>query len=158
MPSYLHKPSIVVTEMNAKSGHIRRRGLESVYMARRTADALLRRNGMRIEQLRFGEITVGGERFAADVLLLGDRVRPHWWRKEGHLLQLEDLTEVLADHPEVLIVGTGLQECMKIAPEVVAHTKEAGIELLAFDTRTACQSYNYLHGKRRIAAAIHLTC
>jgi hypothetical protein len=127
-------------------------------MPRETANALLSRDETRIERLRFGEITIGGERYTDDVLLLQDRVRSRWWRKEGHLLQLEDLTEVLADRPDVLLVGTGLQECMKVSPEVVAYTKKAGIELLVFDTRTACQSYNYLRGKRRVAAALHLTC
>jgi hypothetical protein len=127
-------------------------------MLRKSTDALLHRDEARIERLRFGEITIRGERYTDDVILLQDRVRPRWWREEGHLLQLEDLAEVLADHPDVLIVGAGLQECMKVSPEVVAYTKNAGIELLVFDTRTACQSYNYLHGKRRVTAALHLTC
>jgi hypothetical protein len=35
---------------------------------------------------------------------------------------------------------------------------KAGIELLAFDTRTACQTFNRLRGKRRIVAALHLNC
>ena len=127
-------------------------------MSREGADALLHRDETRIERLRFGEITIGGKRYTDDVLLLQERVRSRWWRKEGHLLQLEDLTEVLIDRPEVLIVGTGHQECLKVSSEVVAYTKKAGIELLIFDTRTACQSYNYLHGRRRVAAALHLTC
>jgi hypothetical protein len=127
-------------------------------MPRKTGDTLLHRDETRIERLRFGEVTIGGERYTDDVVLLQDRVRTRWWREEGHLLQLEDLAEVLADRPEVLIVGTGVQGCMKVSPDVVAYTKNAGIELLVFDTRTACQSYNYLHGKRRVAAALHLTC
>lgn len=113
---------------------------------------------MQIDRFRFGEITIEGERFNEDVLLLGKGVCPHWWRKEGHLLQMEDLTEVLAEKPEALIVGTGCRERMKIAPEVRAHMHQAGIELLAFDTRTACQTFNHLQGKRKIAAALHLTC
>ena len=52
----------------------------------------------------------------------------------------------------------GLRERMKIAPEVVTHTREANIELLAFGTRSVCQSYNHLRGKRRLAAVLHLTC
>jgi hypothetical protein len=113
---------------------------------------------MRIEQFRFGEITIDDRRYTDDLLVFGDRVRPRWWRKEGHLLQLADLEGVLLEKPEVLIVGTGAQQCMKIAPEVVAHTRDAGIELLEFDTRTACQTYNHLLGKRKVVAALHLTC
>ncbi len=124
----------------------------------RKGDRFIRMRPVRIEQFRFGEITVDGQRYTDDLLLLGDRVRPRWWRKEGHLLQLTDLEEALHDKPEVLVVGTGAQRRMKIAPEVVAQARKAGIQLLEFDTRTACQTYNHLLGKRKVVAALHLTC
>lgn len=112
---------------------------------------------IRIERFRFGEIFIGGDRYTDDLIVFEDRVRPSWWRKTGHLVVLDDLAEALAAEPEALIVGTGTQQCLKIAPEVVAHTNKAGIELLAFDTRIACQTFNHLRGKRRIVAALHLT-
>lgn len=113
---------------------------------------------MRIQRFRFGEIVIRGERYTEDVIVFEDGVRKSWWRKEGHLLQMEDLEEALASKPEALIVGTGTDEHMKVSPEVVAHTRQAGIELLQFDTRRACQTFNHLHGKRRIVAVLHLTC
>ncbi len=127
-------------------------------MAKTTACASLHAHPMLITRFRFGEITIGGQRYTDDLLVFEDRLRPRWWRQEGHLLQLADLGEVLATKPEVLVVGTGAQGCMKISPEVITHTREAGIELLAFDTRAACQTFNHLLGKRRVAAALHLTC
>jgi len=127
-------------------------------MADSVGNLLIRSDLMRIERFRFGEITIGGERYTDDVLVFANRVKRRWWRKEGHLLQLEDLREALVAEPEVLIVGTGSQECMKISPEVVTYTRDAGVELLHFDTRRACQTFNQLFGKRRIVAALHLTC
>jgi hypothetical protein len=113
---------------------------------------------IRIERFCFGEILIDGDRYTDDLIVFEHRVRPSWWRKTGHLLQLDDLAEALAAEPEALIVGTGTQQCLKVAPQVVAHTNKAGIELLAFDTRTACQTFNHLRGKRRIVAVLHLTC
>ena len=113
---------------------------------------------MRIERFCFGEIVIAGETYKDDLIVLPDRVSPGWWREEGHLLQVADLTDALAMEPEALIVGTGTRQCLKVAPEVVKHTKEAGIELLAFDTRMACQTFNHLYGKRKIVAVLHLTC
>jgi len=113
---------------------------------------------MKIESYRFGEIVIEGERYTADVIVFPDRVRAGWWRKQGHLLQLEDLHEALGEGPEALIVGTGAHGCMKVAPEVMAHAKELGIELLAFDTTAACQTFNQLVGKRKVVAVLHLTC
>jgi hypothetical protein len=113
---------------------------------------------MRIESYRFGQIVIGGVTYTEDLLVLSGRVRGGWLRKQGHLLQLADLEEALAEKPEALIVGVGAHEGMKVASEVVAHTRDAGIELLAFDTRTACKTFNHLIEKRRVVAALHLTC
>jgi len=113
---------------------------------------------MRIQSYRFGEIVIEGERYTDDVVVFPERVRAGWWRKEGHLLQLDDLKEALEGEVEALIVGTGAQQCMKVASEVVSQTKKAGVELLAFDTRTACQTFNQLVGKRKVVAVLHLTC
>ena len=113
---------------------------------------------MRIQSYRFGEIVIEGERYTDDVVVFADRVRSGWWRKEGHLLQLDDLKEVLEAELEALIVGTGARQGMKVASEVVSHTKKVGVELLAFDTRSACHTFNQLIGKRKVVAALHLTC
>lgn len=113
---------------------------------------------MRIQRFRSGEVVIDGERYTQDLIVFEDGVRRSWWRKEGHLLQMDDLQEALAAEPEALIVGTGTDEQMKVSPEVVSHTRQAGIELLQFDTRRACQTFNHLHGKRRIVAVLHLTC
>lgn len=117
-----------------------------------------RSTAVRIERFRFGEVTIGGERYTDDIIVFEDRVLSRWWRKVGHLLQLDDLAGIWEQAPEALIVGTGTQECLKIAPEVVAYTRQQGIELLGFDTRTACQTFNHLLGKRKIVAVLHLTC
>ena len=113
---------------------------------------------MRIQSFRFGEIVIEGDRYTEDLLVFSDRVRPGWWRKEGHVLQLDDLKEALEAEPEALIVGTGTNEGMKVAPEVLVHTRKAGIELLPFNTRVACQTFNHLLEKRKVVAALHLTC
>ena len=59
----------------------------------------------KIDSYRFGEIVIDGRRHSKDVIIYPDRVRGHWWRKEGHFLALEDLAEVLQAPPEVLVVG-----------------------------------------------------
>jgi len=113
---------------------------------------------IKIQRFRFGEIVIDGTLYTEDVIVFEDRVIPHWWRKEGHLLQLEDLKGALDTNPEALIVGTGTQGALKIASEVVAYTRKIGVELLQFHTRGACQSFNHLRKKRRVVAVLHLTC
>jgi hypothetical protein len=113
---------------------------------------------MRIQSYRFGEIVIEGNSYSDDLIVFADRVQAGWLREEGHVLQVADLKDALEAEPEVLIVGTGTQQGMTVASEVVTHTKKAGIELLAFDTRMACQMFNELVGKRKVVAVLHLTC
>jgi hypothetical protein len=58
----------------------------------------------------------------------------------------------------VLIIGSGSHECLQIAPEVVSRTRELGVELLVFDTRTACRTFNEVLPRRRAVAILHLAC
>ncbi len=113
---------------------------------------------MVIDGHRFGVIVIEGESYTEDVIVFSDRVVPDWRRKEEHVLALGDLEAALEPKPEVLIVGTGTQELLAISRAVVAHTQKEGIELLAFDTRTACRTFNELVDSRRVVAALHVTC
>ncbi len=113
---------------------------------------------MHIDAYEFGRIVVDGRTFTQDIILLPDGVQDSWWRREGHRLQLVDIDTVLAAKPEVLIVGQGQPGRMVVDPEVSQTLKQMGIQLLELPTAQACRSFNELAGKRRVAAALHLTC
>ena len=51
---------------------------------------------MRIEAYDFGTITVDGRTFTSDLKIVGGRVLPGWWRKEGHRLLPEDIEDILS--------------------------------------------------------------
>ncbi|UCG10683.1 MAG: hypothetical protein JSW30_02330 [Dehalococcoidia bacterium] len=113
---------------------------------------------MSIDSYRFGSIVINGRQYDSDVIIFPDRVRDNWERKSGHNLRLEDIAEVLAENPEVLILGTGAIGVMRVPPEVCQKAKEAGIELIVEPTGQACQTYNQLCSARKVVAAFHLTC
>lgn len=111
-----------------------------------------------IESYSFGKVVIGGKAYTSDVIIYPERVEGGWWRKEGHRLALEDLAQVLAARPQVVVVGTGHSGLMQVGAEVERHLREAGIELRAAPTGEACQIYNQLHTSKRVIAALHLTC
>ncbi len=113
---------------------------------------------MHIDSYDFGHIVIDGVSYFNDVLIWPGTVKKDWWRLEGHLLQLPDVAEALAANPQVLVVGKGQPGRMQVAPELVAYLKETGIELVELPTRQAVQVINSLSGRRRLAAALHLTC
>jgi hypothetical protein len=113
---------------------------------------------MHIDRYEFGFIVIDGQTFKSDVLIWPGRIKSDWWRRESHFLQLEDVAEALAVDPQVLVVGRGEPGKMQVDPELAAYLQDRGVELLASPTREACRVINELSGKRRLAAALHLTC
>ncbi len=114
---------------------------------------------MRIDHYKFGEIVIDGQAYNRDLLILADRVATGWWRGEGHKLALADLGEVLADPPQVLVVGTGRYGRMSVPPETQQALAAQDVELVARPTKAACQTYNEMvSAGKRVVAALHLTC
>jgi len=112
----------------------------------------------RIESIRFGKIVIDGHAYKQDVLILPDRVLPNWWRVEGHTLSYEDLQQALSSPPEVLVIGTGMFDRMKVPEDVRQKVEAEGVELQVHPTKEACEYYNRQCERRRVAAGLHLTC
>lgn len=113
---------------------------------------------MHIDLYEFGHIVIDGVSYRQDLLLWPGVIKKDWWRRESHLLQVEDVVEALAAAPEVLVVGQGQPGRLQVDLALTAHLKAKGIELVAAPTAEACRIINALAGKRRLAAALHLTC
>lgn len=112
-----------------------------------------------ITAYKFGGMEIDGKPYSQDVIILRDRIIASWWRKEGHLLQPEDMSEIIHDRPEILVVGQGAFGEMKISDGAKALLKENGIELAHSNTEPACRIYNeYKAAGKKVAGAFHLTC
>jgi len=112
-----------------------------------------------IEFYDFGQITIDGRRYTRDLIIIPDRVKDNWWRREGHQLSMHDLKEVVEAKPEVLVIGTGYNGYMDVPSDVQDFFASKKIELVVEKTSEACKTYNRLaQSKRRVVAALHLTC
>lgn len=115
---------------------------------------------MRIEEYHFGYLRTREGAYSRDVVI-GKKIYPNWWRKEGHELCWEDLEPFLeAEKPEVVVVGCGAHGVMRVLPEVETKLAERGIALIAENTPKAVEIFNSLveQGSRRVLGAFHLTC
>ncbi len=113
---------------------------------------------MHIEDYEFGRIVIDGQTYRNDLLIWPGQMKSDWWRAEGHLLQVGDVTEALAADLQVLVVGTGAYGNMRVDRELEDLLKDKGIEFIARPTAEACRIINDLSRRRRLAAALHLTC
>lgn len=113
---------------------------------------------MKIQHYSFGRITIGGQTYTSDVLIFPERVNPSWWRRQGHLLQLEDLKEVLNEKPEAIVVGTGYSGVMKVPAQLVSIIESYGIEMHIARTAEAVDKFGEVSGRKKTIACFHLTC
>ncbi len=115
-------------------------------------------NPPEIQALRFGRIVIDDVVYNRDVIIFPDRVLSNWRRRDGHNLALEDLVEVLEGNPETIILGRGVFGRMKVSEDIRALITERGIELVVLRTEGASKAYTEMRERRRVIAALHLSC
>ena len=112
-----------------------------------------------IERFSFGSIVINGIRFTGDLKIVRGRVVPNWWRKSGHQVAIEDVTDILESKPEIIVLGKGEPGLMKSSRALRDYVNEQNIELIEEKTSKAVMTFNRLFGERRnVAAGFHLSC
>lgn len=115
---------------------------------------------MQVESFSFGRITIDGKEYTSDVIVSKDSmINSSWWRKEGHNVHPEDISEIIDASPEIVIFGTGANGSMKVSNAVKEQLQQKGIDVDQMLTSRAKEKFNELvsEGKKVVLAA-HLTC
>ncbi len=97
---------------------------------------------MRIKSYEFGRIEINGTVYTSDVIIYDEYVNSSWWRKEGHYLQTEDIEEILKVKPDVVIIGTGKFDTMKVSRNVMKELESRGTKAICAKTDEACKRHN----------------
>jgi hypothetical protein len=112
------------------------------------------------DRYEFGTLVADGHAIHSDVLVTPAGVHEHWWRREGHVLQLEDLSTLLDKPVDRLVVGTGAFGRMRPAAGLEEDLAARGVTLEVLPTAAAVDRINELSrlGAGCWAGALHLTC
>ncbi|MGB3242754.1 MAG: MTH938/NDUFAF3 family protein [Candidatus Omnitrophota bacterium] len=114
---------------------------------------------MRIDSYTFGSITVNGKRYTSDLIVFPDKIQSYWQRLDSHILNLDDLKEVMEYGPEILVVGRGGSNCMVVPEDTKKTLEEMNVKVLDTNTDDACQIFNDLTSDgKKVVGAFHLTC
>lgn len=113
---------------------------------------------MKIDSYSFGKMVINGITYTRDLKIFPDRVVPDWWRREGHLLECEDMEDVFSFNPEVIVVGTGMMGAMKVSKRVRERALEKSIELFSERTGKAVDIFNEISTTKKTVGLFHLTC
>lgn len=124
-----------------------------------------------IEEYKFGLIIVEGKKYAHDVEV---RWIPSekacevlkWWRKEGHIFDLEDIQRALDQKPDLIVFGTGAYGAAKISERAKREIEDRGIQSVIDKTEEAVKTFNIIlrESKREIGkqkkviGLFHLAC
>ena len=104
-------------------------------------------------------MTVDGNNYHQDLKIIRGQVKGNWWRKQGHRLDADDISDILSAKPEMLVIGTGYAENMRIPDSVLSVIESHNIGVIAQETGKAVSTFNRLDGEGRdVAGAFHLTC
>ena len=80
-----------------------------------------------IDSYNFGQIVINGKKYTSDIIIFPDRVQDDWWRNESHELTLKDVTGIMSENPEILLVGTGAPGMIRVLPEVELYLHEKNL-------------------------------
>ena len=112
-----------------------------------------------IQDHSFGKIVVYDTPFTSDIKIINGTVIPDWWRKRGHLVEVDDVQDILRARPKIVILGKGDPGLMKSSPSLQQAFQINAIELIEENTPQAIQRFNRLFKDGLdVAAGIHITC
>ena len=104
-------------------------------------------------------IRIKGRMYQSDVKIIGGEVQANWWRKAGHRLDQDDLSDILENQPDILVVGTGYAGMMRVPDATREALANHGISMQVEKTDSAVRVFNRLYKEgRKVAGAFHLTC
>jgi hypothetical protein len=117
---------------------------------------------VKAELVAFGEIQIEGKRYDRDVVIDGGRVSR---RRKGPSKSLRDqfghtplsVAEAIPWGGHRLIVGTGANGELPIAPDVHAEAKRRGVRVDALPTAQACRLLADMNSED-VYAVLHVTC
>jgi hypothetical protein len=120
--------------------------------------------GMKIESLKFGEITIDGKKYH-QIIIVGDEIiernsiKLHKKFGTTHQMLEEEKVLLFKGEPKVVVIADGFDRQFEVSEDIRQKALEKKIELLILDTPTAVRKFNELkRHSDKINALFHTTC
>jgi hypothetical protein len=118
---------------------------------------------MKIDSTQFGSITVDGETYAHDVVVrLSGKVEKRKKKLSkkifgtSHMMSLPEAEFVYEKGSNLLVLGTGQYDNVRLSPEAAKFFERKGCEVLAEPTPRAIAAFNRATGHK--IGLFHVTC
>lgn len=100
-------------------------------------------------------IRIGDRTLTCSTALTAERIIGEWRAVSIDELSIVELEPVLAENPELIVLGTGSRQLLP-PPELTFALARRGIGLEMMDTPAACRTFNILIAEGRRPAAVLL--
>lgn len=117
----------------------------------------------KIDDCWFGNITIEGKRYEHDIIIrLSGKVRKRNKQLSkavhgtAHILSLIEIRELHRNKAERIIIGTGHEDQLRLAPEAADFLQEQDCAVELCSTPEAIKRWNAAEGK--VLALFHITC
>jgi hypothetical protein len=118
------------------------------------------------QENKFGMVKFDGKNYSHDIVIHTDGVvekrNKNLSRRKydtSHILSAEEITDLLDEEPEILIVGRGQSGMLKIGKDTAELLYTKNVKLVDSPTPEAIEGYNKLKNQgKKLAAIIHITC
>ena len=111
---------------------------------------------VRINSFKFGEVTVEGKTYYSDVVVFWDG--KVMLRRKEHIFGMGEFLKILERKPTNIVIGTGVADMVRVAPEVVEVAKRKKVKLFVDKPENAVDIFNGLaKSRKKVVAVIHTT-
>ena len=119
-----------------------------------------------IEDYNFGSIVINGETYNHDVQVFWTDQVFDWWRNDSHVIDVEDVIDVVEQKPESIVIGTGESGMAKVTEAAQKFIEARGIKLFVAPTEQAIKTFNIRKEEsaeeegrlEKVIGLFHLTC
>ncbi len=118
---------------------------------------------IKVENLSFGSITVGGKKYRRDVILLPDGTvkqrKGGFWMFGSHRFKRNELEELTKAGADEIVIGTGTNSKARLSNEAISYAGQSRLRLHTLPSYKAVPEFNNLvEVGKKVAAIIHITC
>lgn len=119
-----------------------------------------------IEEYKFGSITINGKTYDYDLEVRWTGEILKWWRKESHVIDIDDVKRALEQNPDTIVIGNGESGVAKVTDRLKQELSSKKIKLIIDHTEQATKTFNIINEdseeeegeQSRVIGLFHLTC
>jgi len=117
----------------------------------------------KIDSFNFGFIVVDEKQYSRDIVILPDgsvkERHPGKGRLGSHSITRTEIESLVAEQPEVILIGIGVQGMARLARDAEFYLLEPDLNVTLLPSPQAVKKYNQcVEDGEKVAALIHITC